>query len=181
MITIDEILAMRKNRKAKPTHEELRKLPCKKAFVYGRVSSLGQVRDSKESIREIAKVVGLAKSDGYQSNITAEETERWLLSIQSVSVTEKVMEDGDILVDVQDLGISARGLTDEKRHGLAHLKTLIGSGEVGAVYVTEGVSRLSRDQERILPFQLLSLLSLSFGLLVVYWGRNYHHHLLLHL
>jgi len=157
MITIDEILAMRKNRKAKPTHEELRKLPCKKAFVYGRVSSLGQVRDSKESIREIAKVVGLAKSDSYQSNITAEETERWLLSIQSVSVTEKVMEDGDILVDVQDLGISARGLTDEKRHGLAHLKTLIGSGEVGAVYVTEGVSRLSRDQERILPFQLLRL------------------------
>ena len=155
MLTIDKILAMQKDRKAKPTQEDLRKLPHKKAFIYGRVSSPGQVRDSKESVREIAKNVTLGKSDGYQSNITAEETEKWLFSIQQGSTVERVIEDGEIIVDVQDLGISAKGLADEKRDGLAHLRRRLESGEVGAVYVTEGVSRLSRDQDRILPFQLL--------------------------
>ncbi len=158
MPTIDEILAMQKNRKAKPTQEDLRKLPYKKAFIYGRVSSPGQVRDSKESVREIAKNVALAKSDGYQSNITAEETERCLLSIQQGNLVEKIIEDSGVIVDVQDLGISAKGLSDEKRGGLAHLRRRLESGEIGAVYVTEGVSRLSRDQDRILPFQLLKLL-----------------------
>ena len=56
MLTIDEILAMQKDRKAKPTQEDLRRLPYKKSFIYGRVSSLGQVRDSKESMREIGAV-----------------------------------------------------------------------------------------------------------------------------
>ncbi len=157
MLTIDEILGMQKSGKVKPTQEDFRKLPHKKAFIYGRVSSPGQVRDSTESIREIAKIVALAKSDGYQSHITAEETERWLLSIQQGSTVERVIEDGEIIVDVQDLGISAKGLADEKREGLAHLRRRLESGEVGAVYVTEGVSRLSRDQDRILPFQLLKL------------------------
>lgn len=32
------------------------------------------------------------------------------------------------------------------------------NGEVGAVYLTEGVSRLSRDQDKIIPYQLLKLL-----------------------
>jgi DNA invertase Pin-like site-specific DNA recombinase len=157
MLTIEEILATRKNRRAKPTQEDLRKLPYGKAFIYGRVSSPDQVRDSKESVREIAKMVALAKSDGYRSNITAEEIERWLQSIQQGSAVGKIIEDGDIIVDVQDLGISAKGLADEKRDGLAHLRKRLENGETGAVYVTEGVSRLSRDQDRILPFQLLKL------------------------
>lgn len=157
MLTIEEILATQKNRRTKPTQEDLRKLPYKKAFVYGRVSSPGQVRDSKESVREIAKIVALAKCDGYQSNINAEETEKWLFSIQQGSTVERVIEGGEIILDVQDLGISAKGLADEKRDGLAHLRRCLESGEVGAVYVTEGVSRLSRDQDRILPFQLLKL------------------------
>lgn len=157
MLTIEEILATQKDRRAGPTQEDLRKLPYKKAFIYGRVSSPGQVRDSRESVREIAKIVALAKSDVYQSNITDEETEKWLFSIQQGSTVERVIEDGEIIVDVQDLGISAKGLADEKRDGLAHLRRRLESGEVGAVYVTEGVSRLSRDQDRILPFQLLKL------------------------
>ncbi|HID31064.1 MAG TPA: recombinase family protein, partial [Desulfobacterales bacterium] len=157
MLTIEEVLATRKSRRARPTQEDLRELPCKKAFIYGRLSDPHQVRDSTESVREIAKIVALAKSDGYQSNITTEEVEKQLLSIQQGSVVEKITEDGDIIVDVQDLGISAKGLTDEKREGLAHLRRRLESGEVGAVYVTEGVSRLSRDQDRILPFQLLKL------------------------
>jgi len=157
MLTVDEIIAMQKNHRAKPTQEDLRRLPHKKAFIYGRVSSPGQVRDSKESVREIAKIIALAKSDGYQSNITVEETEKWLFSIQQGITAERVIEDGEIIVDVQDLGISAKGLADEKREGLAHLRKRFENGEIGAVYVTEGVSRLSRDQDRILPFQLLKM------------------------
>ena len=122
MLTIEEILATQKDRRARPTQEDLRKLPYKKAFIYGRVSSPGQVRDSRESVREIAKIVALAKSDGYQSNITEEETEKWLLSIQQGITLERVIEHGDIVVDVQDLGISAKGLADERRDGLAHLR-----------------------------------------------------------
>ena len=82
MLTIQEILAMQMERRSKPSKEDLRKLPDREALIYGRVSDPSQVRDSKESIREIAKLVALAKSDGYRSNITAEETEGWLLSIQ---------------------------------------------------------------------------------------------------
>ena len=158
MLTIDEILAMRKNPRPKPTQDDLRKLPHKRPFIYGRVSDPSQVRDSKESIREIAKNVALAKSDGYQSNITDEQCEKWLLDIQQGITTERVVvDDGGMIVDVQDLGISAKGLADEKREGLAHLKKCLESGEIGAVYITEGVSRLSRDQDGILPRQLLKL------------------------
>jgi hypothetical protein len=158
MLTIEDILAAEKNRKVKPTEGDLRKLPWKKSFIYGRVSSPGQVRDSKESIREIAKNVALAKSDGYHSDITAEETERFLLSIQQGSAVDRIMQGGDIILDVQDLGISAKGLADDKREGLAHLIRCLERGEIGAVYVTEGPSRLSRDQDRILPYRLLKLL-----------------------
>ena len=157
MLTIEEILATQKERRSKPTKEDLRKLPYKKAFIYGRVSDPSQVRDSKESIREIAKIVALAKSDGYQSHITVEEIENWLLSIQQGIAVERVIQEGEIIVDVQDLGISAKGLADERREGLAHLRRRLESGEIGAVYVTEGVSRLSRDQDGILPRQLLKL------------------------
>ena len=157
MLTIEEILATQKERRSKPTKEDLRKLPYKKAFIYGRVSDPSQVRDSKESIREIAKIVALAKSDDYQSHITVEEIENWLLSIQQGIAVERVIQEGEIIVDVQDLGISAKGLADERREGLAHLRRRLESGEIGAVYVTEGVSRLSRDQDGILPRQLLKL------------------------
>lgn len=157
MLTIEEILTVRKNHRAKPTQEDLRKLPHKKAFIYGRVSSPGQVINSKESIREIAKMVALAKADGYHSKITVQDVDGLLVSIQQGTVVNEVIEDGEIIVDIQDLGISAKGLADEKREGLAHLRRRLESGEIGAVYTTEGVSRLSRDQDRILPFQLLKL------------------------
>jgi len=158
MLTIEEILAAQKNRKVKPSEEDLRKLPWKKAFAYGRLSSPGQVRDSEESLREVAKLVVIAKADGYQTNINSEQVEKWLLSIRQGITVEKVIEDNSIIVDLRDLGISAKGLLDEKREGLAHLKQLLENGEIGCVYVTEGVSRLSRDQDRILPYQLLKLL-----------------------
>ena len=157
MLTVEEILDMQRSRKAKPTEDDLRKLPYKKAFIYGRVSDPRQVRDSKESIREVAKLVALAKSDGYETSLDPEEVEKWVLSIEPGDTVGKVLEDGSVILDVQDLGVSASGLSDEKREGLAHQRKRIENGDVGAVYVTEGVSRLSRDQDSILPFQLLKL------------------------
>lgn len=158
MITVEEILAAQKNRKIKPNQDDLHKLPYKGAFIFGRLSSPEQVRESGESLREIARLVAIAKSDGYKSNITAEETDKWLLSIQQGSEVARIIEDGEIILDVRDLGISAKGLLDEKREGLNHLKQRLENGDIGCVYVTEGVSRLSRDQDRILPYQLLRLL-----------------------
>ncbi len=158
MLTVEEILAAQKNCKVRPTQEDLRKLPRKKAFIYGCLSSPGQVQDSEESSREVAKLVAIAKADGYKTNLTPEQIEKWLLSIRQGITAEKVIEDGSVIVDVRDLGISAKGLQDERREGLAHLRQLLENSEIGCVYVTEGVSRLSRDQDRILPYQLLKLL-----------------------
>ena len=66
----------------KPLHKtddhELRKLPYKEAYIYGRVSAPGQMRSSKESIREIAKLVKLAIDDGYKTNLVPEQVEEWL-------------------------------------------------------------------------------------------------------
>lgn len=94
MLTIEEILATQKHRRAKPTQEEdLRRLPYRKAFVYGRVSDPNQVRDSKESIREIAKLVDLARNDGYRSNTTAQYVERLLESVQQGKTVDEITED----------------------------------------------------------------------------------------
>ncbi len=114
------------------------------------------MRTSKEAVREIAKTVALGKSEGYQSHITYEETEQWLLSIQQGVTIERVIEHGEIVVDVQDLGISAKGFADEKREGLAHLRRRLESGEIGAIYCplggeflmhnTRGVDHWKKDE-----------------------------------
>jgi hypothetical protein len=52
MLTISEIINARKGLQKKPEDSELRQLPYKRAFIYGRVSSPAQIRDSRESIRE---------------------------------------------------------------------------------------------------------------------------------
>ena len=65
MLTIIDILkASIKDRKV-PEEGDLRRLPYKRCFIYGRVSTPGQVRDSRESIREIGRLVELAIKDGY--------------------------------------------------------------------------------------------------------------------
>ncbi|NQT48254.1 MAG: hypothetical protein HQ578_04705, partial [Chloroflexi bacterium] len=157
MITVEQILASRKAKRSKPDKEDFRRLPFRKAFIYGRVSSPGQVRDSHESIREIASLVILAKEDGYKTGLHPEQVEEWLLSIQKGTAAKGVMEDGEVLVNVQDLGLSGQ-LSSDRREGLTKLQRSIEAGQTGAVYVTEGVGRLSRDQDRILPFQLLKML-----------------------
>jgi len=157
MLTKAQIIDSCRKPHQKASDEELRSLPYKEAFIYGRVSSLGQVRDSKESIREIARLVKVAIDDGYTTNLVPSRVEEWLDGISRGSVAKGVLQDGQITVDVRDLGISGQ-LMAEDREGLAALQEGISSGRTGAAYVSEGVGRISRDRDRILPYQLLKLL-----------------------
>ena len=156
MLTISEIINSKRQLQKKPDASELRRLPYKKAFIYGRLSTPSQVRDSHESVREIARLVALSKRDGYQTELDPDEIEILLLQVAG-PMLGAVREEGSVIVDVRDLGMSGQ-LPFEKRGGLLNLKELVENGEVGAVYLTEGVSRLSRDQDKIIPYQLLKLL-----------------------
>jgi len=157
MLELDEIIRNIKSSRSVLSEEDLRKLPFKKAFVYGRVSTQGQVRDSHESIKDVAKLVMLAKKDGYHTQLDQTEIERWLQSIQNGESVSKVIEDGDVVIDCRDLGLSG-SLGEDKRPGLAALRKSVEIGEVGAIYLNEGMSRLSRDRDRILGYKLLKLL-----------------------
>lgn len=157
MLTIHEIISSRKQERKRPDETELRRLPYKHAFIYGRLSSPGQVRDSRESVRNIARLVDLAIQDGYKTALDPREIEAKLDPAYQKGPAEKIWSDGEVTVDVQDLGISGQ-LSFEDRKGLSELQRRVREGEVGAVYLTEGVSRLSRDKDRILPYQLLKLL-----------------------
>jgi len=154
---LEEIIQSIRVAKSTLSDEEMRSLPHKKAFIYGRVSSQGQIRDSHESIREIAKLVTIAKKDGYNHNLEQPEIEKWLDTIQEATEVNRVIEDGDVVVDCRDLGLSG-SLGQDRRPGLGALWKKVESGDVGAVYLTEGMSRLSRDRDRILGYKLLKLL-----------------------
>jgi hypothetical protein len=154
MLTVSEIINKKRKKSVKQDETELRSLPYKHARIYGRVSSPGQVRDSHESIREIGRLVDLAKQDGFHTNLKADEIEKELLKNGG---KRGLWEDGEVVVDVRDLGLSGQ-LSAENRVGLADLQRSIEKGIVGTVYLTEGVSRLSRDKDRILPYELLKLL-----------------------
>jgi hypothetical protein len=155
MLTVDELLKMKRKKPVKQDDNELRSLPYKQACIYGRVSSPNQVRDSHESIREIGRLVDLAKQDGFNTNLQADEIEKELLEHGGNGTS--VWKNADVGVDVRDLGISGQ-LSAEKRLGLADLQRNIEKGLVGTIYLTEGVSRLSRDTDSIVPFVLLKLL-----------------------
>ena len=157
MATIQDIINSGKYDRRKTDEGELRRLPFIKAYIYGRLSSPGQVRDSCESVREIARLVDLAVKDGYKTNLNSNYIESKLISLQQGPLADKVWSNGEVTVDVRDLGISGQ-LSFEDRKGLAELQHRVREGNVGAVYLTEGVSRLSRDKDRILPYQLLKLL-----------------------
>lgn len=154
---LQEIVQSVRANRSLPSDDDLRHLPYKKAFVYGRVSSQVQVTESRESIRDIARQVIRAKKDGYSSSLTFEQAEKWLTDIQNGNETNRVLEESDIIVDCQDLGLSG-SLDENRRPGLAHLQRRVESDEVGAVYLTEGMSRLSRDRDRVLGYMLLKLL-----------------------
>lgn len=154
---LEELIRSIKTSRSIPTEEDLRSLPHKKAFIYGRVSTQGQVKDSRESIHEVAKLVVLAKKDGYHSGIEPDTVEKWLDSIQNGEDVSRTMEDGDIAIDCRDLGLSG-SLGEDKRPGLNALWKRVETGEMGTVYLTEGMSRLSRDRDRVLGYKLLRLL-----------------------
>ena len=156
-MSIDEIIRNKRARYAKPGEDELRSLPFKTAFIYGRVSSPEQVRDSKESIGQIADLVDLAKDDGYRTEITAADVENRLIAIQKGEAQADTWSDGEVVVDVRVLGISGT-ISGEQRTGMQHLLSRLKSGEVGAVYVTEGMSRISRDKDKVEPYQILQLM-----------------------
>ena len=59
MIRLEDIVRNIRAARAAPGDEDLRKLPHGKAFIYGRVSSPGQVRQSLESIKDIARLLEL--------------------------------------------------------------------------------------------------------------------------
>jgi hypothetical protein len=158
VIPIDEIIQKRKQAKAHPTDEDLRRLPDRKAFINGRSSTTNQIIKSMESLREIASLVDLAKQDGYKTNLDSGEVWRWLEQIRANIVLPGVLEDGDVILDCQDLGISGT-LNEAKRPGLAHLKRRLQAGELGAIYVTEGASRLARDRDRVVSSSLLQLMT----------------------
>ncbi len=157
MQTINELIESRKQSHKKPDEQELRRLPYKHAYVYGRVSSPGQVRDSRESILEIARLLRLAIEDGFETSLDPDDIQAKLELIRQGLSTEKMWSQGQVTVDVRDLGISGQ-LSYEDRLGLAELEQKVKEGKVGTVYLTEGVSRLSRDRDRIVPYQLLKLL-----------------------
>jgi hypothetical protein len=156
VVTIQEVIGKRRSARHKPSDEELRRLPDRKALIYGRVSSPGQVRDSQESIREIAHLVDLAKEDGYRTGLDSVVVEEWLARIQGGAVAPGVLESGDVILDCRDLGISGT-LGQDKRLGLANTKTLLERREPGAIYLSEP-SRLSRDQDKVEPYTLLKLM-----------------------
>lgn len=157
MLTIQDLINSRKREQKSPDDGELRSLPYKHAFIYGRLSSPGQIRDSHESVREIARLVDLAIKDGYNTNLNSDDVEIKLISLQQAPAAEEIWSDGEVTVDVRDFGISGQ-LSFDDRKGLTELQRRVREGTVGAVYLSEGVSRLSRDKDRILPYQLLKLL-----------------------
>ena len=156
MPTVQEAIKRRRAARQKLSDEELRSLPDRKALIYGRVSSPGQVRDSEESIREIAYLVELAKADGFRTTLDPPAVEAWLKDIQMGAVRRRVLDDAEVVVDCQDLGISAT-TGQERRLGLTNVKAMLEHKELGAIYLSEP-SRLSRDQDKVEPYVLLKLM-----------------------
>lgn len=101
-------------------------LPCKRlAFVYQRLSTTEQKKNSRYSLERQDDLAQLAREHGYPESL--------------------------IVVERRDLGISGtKG--QEEREGLAHLIQLIEQDNVESVYVIE-ISRISRDQTLITGLQ----------------------------
>ena len=166
MLTIAEILEIEKERIAsrQPSEEDLRQIPLDRpGRVFGRLSDPQQIRESLQSMAELAALVRLARQDGFQAELSPEEVERRLACLQRGDVDAiRYWVDGQLVVDLRDLGLSGR-LGPDKRPALADFMADLSRGEApevtGTIYLSsEGVSRLSRDQDRIVGAQLLKLM-----------------------
>ncbi|MFW6112662.1 MAG: hypothetical protein ACOC6S_03725, partial [Chloroflexota bacterium] len=169
MLTTDQIIEIERAKMAErqPTKEDLRRIPLDRpARLLGRLSSPGQVQNSVESMAEFGYLVMLARQDGFRTELSQDEVERRLQALQRGDQdSQRYWVDGQLIVDLRDLGISGR-LGPEKRPALAELMTDLEHGEMpdvtGTIYLSsEGVSRLSRDQDRIVGVQLLKLMKNS--------------------
>lgn len=121
MLSIHEIIDSVKRQTEMPDEGKLRQLPYLEAYIYGRVSTLKQVRDSHESVREIALLVDLAVKDGYKTALDSHDIETKLDLAREGKVVDKVWSDGEVTVDVRDFGISGQ-MSFEDREGLAELQ-----------------------------------------------------------
>jgi DNA invertase Pin-like site-specific DNA recombinase len=116
------------------------------AFVYQRLSSTEQVKNSLYSIQMQDSLEDLATEDGYVTDFGPDQRK----AMRERSEYSGWYRNGEIVVEQRDLGISGtKG--QEKRPGLAHLVRLIEENRVEAVYVVH-VSRLYRDQTLIDAF-----------------------------
>lgn len=140
--------------KARPSGNRPNSLPRKRAFIYIRVSSKEQGRERKVSIGGIAELVVLAREDGYKTRLDPDRIGKWLESIKGGEQVSRVIEDGEVIVDYRDAGLSG-SLGKNGRPGLAHLWQRVASDDIGTIY-TQGLSRLSRDE--MLCSELLRLL-----------------------
>ncbi len=166
MLTIAEILGIETEKitKRQPSEEDLRRIPLDRpGRVFGRLSDPKQVQESLQSMAELAALVRLARQDGFQTILSPEEVERRLEALKRRDPDAlHYWVDGQLVVDLRDLGISGR-LGPEKRPALAEFMGDLSRGEApqvtGTIYLSaEGVSRLSRDQDRIVGPQLLKLM-----------------------
>ncbi len=157
MLTISELIDSKMGKRCKPDEEELRGLPDRKALIHGRLSGFSQVKESRESVREIAAQVGKAINDGYKTKLDSITIEHWLEDIQAGVAHPGIKEDGQVIVNCLGLGISG-SLAEDRRPDLKLTMDLIRKGELGAIYVTEGANRLSRDPDRVVSAMLLKLM-----------------------
>ncbi len=166
MLTIAEILEIEKEKIARrqPSDEDLRRIPLDRpGRIFGRLSDPKQIHESLQSMAELAALVELARNDGFHTELSQEEVERRLEALkQGDPEAPRYWVDGQLIIDLRDLGISGR-LGPDKRPALAELMSDLSRGEApdvtGTIYLSsEGVSRLSRDQDRIIGPQLLKLM-----------------------
>ena len=160
MLTVYDIINSKKSKQRKPDKEELRKLPDRKALIHGRLSGFSQVKESKESVREIAALVDKAIEDGYQTSLDYGKVKLWLEDIQSGVSKPGILADGEVIVNCLGLGISG-SLPVDKRPDLIYDTELLKDDKLGAIYVTEGANRLSRDPDRVVSAMLLKLMKES--------------------
>ena len=108
------------------------------AFIYQRLSTTEQKKNSRYSLERQDDLERMAREDGYPDSL--------------------------IYVERRDLGISGTKGQDE-REGLAYLISLIEQGKVESVYVIE-ISRISRDQTLITGLQFGELCR-EHGIIIV--------------
>lgn len=166
MLTIEGIVQAERARAARhqPTEAELRSISLDRpARLFGRLSEAIQMRDSIQSMAELGQLVRLVRQDGFATELSDEEVRRRLDAIQRREADAlRYWIDGQLVVDLRDLGLSGR-LGPDRRPGLAELMADLSRGEApevtGIIYLSsEGVSRLSRDQDRVIGYQLLKLM-----------------------